>query len=99
MENPYHILSIKPNATIDEIKKAYRTLAMRYHPDRETGNAARFNAITLAYELLSDPKKKTAYDLSQSRRIIIDPEVEARSLWLSLFNSCGLTLDERHHTS
>lgn len=94
MENPYNILGVSPTATTEEIKKAYRSLAMRHHPDRNTGPGAesRFNAIKTAYELLSDPQKKAEYNQSLNNRIIIDPENEALSLWKSLFNRCGIML-------
>lgn len=92
MANPYHILGVSPNATTDEIKKAYRSLAMRHHPDRSehTSAESRFDAIQKAYELLSNPKKRAEYNQRISNRIIIDPTEEAESLWTSLFNRCGI---------
>lgn len=92
MENLYNILGVSPNASLEDIKKAYRSLAMRHHPDRNMhpGSATRFNAIKSAYELLSDPKSRAAYDQTLDNRIILDPEHEALSLWSSLFNRCGL---------
>ena len=94
MENPYTILGVSPTATSEEIKKAYRSLAMRHHPDRNAHASAesRFNAIKMAYELLSDPKKRAEYNQSINNRIIIDPEQEALSLWHALFNRCGIIL-------
>lgn len=94
MENLYNILGVSSAATTDEIKKAYRSLAMRHHPDRsaQAGSESRFNTIKTAYELLSDPKKRAEYNQSINNRIIIDPESEARSLWNSLFSRCGITL-------
>ncbi len=94
MENLYHVLGVSPNATTDEIKKAYRSLAMRHHPDRNEhpGAANRFNAIQKAYELLSDPKKRADYNQTMNNRIITDPDEEARALWQSLFNRCGIML-------
>ena len=94
MENLYNILGVSPTATAEEIRKAYRSLAMRHHPDRNAlpGSQSRFNAINAAYELLSDPKKRTEYNQSLNNRIIIDPESEARALWNSLFDRCGILL-------
>ena len=94
MENLYNILGVAPTATAEEIKKSYRSLAMRYHPDRAThpGAEIRFNAIKTAYELLSDPKKRAEYNQSLNNRIIIDAEDEAQSLWAALFNRCGIML-------
>lgn len=101
MENLYHILGVSPSATGEEIKKAYRSLAMRYHPDRSThpGAENRFNAIKRAYELLSDPKKRAVYDQSLSNRIIIDPDDEARALWLAQFERFGIVVPQNGHTS
>jgi len=99
LENLYNILGVSPTASTEEIKKAYRALAMRHHPDRNAhpGAESRFNAIKTAYELLSDPKKRTEYNQSINNRIIIDPDNEARSLWNSLFNRCGIVVSHDSH--
>ncbi|MDO8926467.1 MAG: J domain-containing protein [Sideroxyarcus sp.] len=97
LENPYTILGVAPTASTEDIKKAYRALAMRHHPDRNPHSSAevRFNAIKKAYELLSDPQKRAEYNYSLNNRIIIDPENEAQSLWRSLFNRCGIELPQQ----
>ncbi|MES2130445.1 MAG: DnaJ domain-containing protein [Pseudomonadota bacterium] len=94
MENLYAILGVAPNASDDEIKKVYRSLAMRYHPDRNhaPGAEARFKGIAKAYEILSDPVKREEYNQSVNHRIILDAEGEAFELWRSLFNLNGVTL-------
>ena len=74
MENLYNVLGVAPNASDDEIKKVYRSLAMRFHPDRNQapGAEARFKSVTKAYEILADPAKRAEYDQSVNHRIIID---------------------------
>ena len=57
----YEILGVNRNASSEEIKKAYRRLAMEHHPDRG-GDVAKFQEISQAYDTLSDPQKKAAYD-------------------------------------
>jgi molecular chaperone DnaJ len=94
MENLYAILGVAPNASDDEIKKVYRSLAMRYHPDRNDapGAEARFKAVTKAYEVLADPVKRAEYNQSVNHRIIIDAEAEAYGHWRTLFSMHGVTL-------
>ena len=60
----YEVLDISRDATNEEIKKAFRKLAFKYHPDhnREDGTAERFKEVNEAYEVLSDSDKRAAYD-------------------------------------
>ena len=61
----YTVLGVARNSSAEEIKAAYRRLALKHHPDRNPGDKSaedKFKEINQAYEVLSDPKKKTLYD-------------------------------------
>ena len=66
MEDLYKILEVEKTATADQIKKAYRELAMKYHPDRNPGDAVaeeKFKKISSAYSVLGDETKRKQYDM------------------------------------
>jgi DnaJ-class molecular chaperone len=64
-KNPYEVLGVKPEATDEQIRSAYRKLAKKFHPDLNPGNKqaeARFKEISVAYDLLSDKEKRARFD-------------------------------------
>jgi molecular chaperone DnaJ len=65
MADYYQVLGVSRNSSADDVKKAYRKLAMQYHPDRNNGSRdaeERFKEITEAYDVLRDPDKRAVYD-------------------------------------
>ena len=65
--NFYKILQLEKDASVDEIKRSYRKLALIYHPDKQHNNTEplkleQFHTITRAYEVLSDDEKRKIYD-------------------------------------
>lgn len=62
MTDYYKILGIPKGSSRDEVKKAFRKLAAKYHPDKKTGDEAKYKEITEAYAVLGDEKKKAEYD-------------------------------------
>ena len=79
-EDFYKLLNVDKNASDAEIKKSYRSLAMKFHPDRNADNPeaaeVKFKQIKEAYEVLSDPKKRSAYD--QFGHAGVDPSMGGR---------------------
>ena len=68
--NLYSILEIDSNASQDEIKKAYKRLALKYHPDKNSdpGAPEKFHSIAMAYEILSDPEQRSKYDTMNPKK-------------------------------
>jgi molecular chaperone DnaJ len=61
----YEVLGLEKSATAEEVKKAYRRLAIKFHPDKNAGDKAaeeKFKELGEAYEVLNDPQSRAAYD-------------------------------------
>ncbi len=75
MKDYYRVLGVQPTATADEIKKAYRQLALKYHPDKNQGDKQSetlFKQITEAYEILSDTESRNSYDFEFNKTASAD---------------------------
>lgn len=73
-QNPYHVLGIGATASEHEVRVAFRTLAMKYHPDKGGGGAhsgARFAQIQEAYAILKDPIKRRDLDISLHAQTVL----------------------------
>ena len=88
MKDHYAALGLRPSATLADIKKAYRQQAAIHHPDRNSAldAAARFRLVQTAYEVLSDPDKRKAYDDNRQRNLLDSPLETARTLWQDYFS-------------
>jgi molecular chaperone DnaJ len=64
MKDYYEILGISRSASDEEIKKAFRKLAQKYHPDKKGGDEAKFKEVSEAYAVLSDAKRRSQYDMT-----------------------------------
>ena len=85
-DNLYDILEVDKIATTAEIKKAYRHLAFKYHPDVNPDGREIFQKIKYAYEVLSNPKKRWGYDTQKSIEIIEDADKFLEDFFMTLLN-------------
>jgi len=95
----YEVLGVDRNASQDEIKKAFRNLAFKYHPDRnkEKGAEEKFKEISEAYAILSDPEKKQQYDAFGFEGIqgrYTQEDIFNRSRFQDIFSEFGFNFDD-----
>lgn len=88
MSDHYSTLGLSSAATLADVKKAFRQQASFWHPDKNTAPdaAARFRAIQTAYEVLSDPDRRQAYDDNRRRNLLDSPLETAREIWSQYVN-------------
>ena len=89
----YKTLGVNKNATTEEIRKAYRQMAKKYHPDKNPGNKAaeeKFKEVSEANEVLSDPEKRKKYDMlgANWKQYQTSGNANAND-WFSQFNQGG----------
>ena len=87
MSEHYASLGLKSDATLADIKKAFRQKASQFHPDRNSDPdaPARFREVQEAYDVLSDDDKRKAYDDNRRRNLLDDPAQTAREIWQGYF--------------
>jgi DnaJ-class molecular chaperone len=83
----YAALGLKSDASLSDIKKAFRQKASQFHPDRNSDPdaPARFREVQEAYDVLSDDDKRKAYDDNRRRNLLDDPAQTAREIWQAYF--------------
>lgn len=88
MKDHYAVLNLRPSATLADIKKAFRQQAALHHPDRNTAPEApaRFRAVQEAYDVLSDPALRKAYDDNRQRNLLDNPLETAQQIWQDYVN-------------
>ena len=87
MSEHYADLGLKSDATLADIKRAFRQKASQFHPDRNSDPdaPARFREVQEAYNVLSDDDKRKAYDDNRRRNLLDDPAETAREIWQGYF--------------
>jgi len=83
----YAALGLKSDASLTDIKRAFRQKASQFHPDRNSAEdaPARFREVQEAYDVLSDDDKRKAYDDNRRRNLLDDPAETAREIWQGYF--------------
>ncbi len=84
----FEVLGVEKSASQDDIKKAYRRLASKFHPDRNKSEDAveRFQKIQESYDVISDPKKRKVY-IEQEYTEVMSPKSFTKSYWNRVLNT------------
>jgi len=79
----YAVLGLNSTASPDDIKKAFRQKASEFHPDKNASELApaKFRAVREAYDVLSDPDARSAYDDNRRRNLLESPIETAQEIW------------------
>ena len=87
--NYFEVLGLDPEASIGEIKKAYRKLVFEYHPDYNQSETARkrYIKITEAYKILVDPLKREEYVKGQSNAVTDEPWIILKNYWEMIYQA------------
>lgn len=85
MRDYYVVLGVAPDASMSEIKAAYRRQAARFHPDRNPDPMAgeHFREAQTAHDVLCDPKARASYDQLRQKQLVDDPARVALEIWLA----------------
>jgi DnaJ-class molecular chaperone len=88
MTDHYAALGLGSDASLADVKKAFRQKASAYHPDRNAAPdaPARFRAVQAAFEVLSDADKRQAYDDNRKRNLLDSPIDTAQEIWRAYFS-------------
>ncbi|NRA22703.1 MAG: DnaJ domain-containing protein [Oceanospirillaceae bacterium] len=84
----FEVLGVEKSASQDDIKKAYRRLASKFHPDRNKSEDAveRFQKIKESYDVISDPQKRKLY-IEQEYTEVMNPKSFTKSYWNRVLNT------------
>ncbi len=100
MKNPYEVLGVPTNASIAEIKSAFRSLAKATHPDVNGGNpelTAKFRDVAEAYAVLSDPEKKNTWDKYYQDRVFQKTKFNSSSFYDSSVRATAAIIERYIH--